>query len=370
MDITERIPSRISQIKKYKAGSTVDDYIKKYGIDKDSLIRLSSNENPYGPSPLIAEKLRSITDKLNLYPETDYRAIKKTFAERVNVEYENVTVGNGSDELFLLCSLVFGDEKEAIIPEPSFTWYRTCLLLSNATQITLPILEDKNFVLTSEEIINAVTKNTTLLFLASPNNPTGYRMPYNELEKVAIECENQCIVIDEAYYDFCNDRSAVDLIEYENVVVTRTMSKAYALAGVRVGFLVAHKKIISILEKIKPPFNINSVGIVATKTALEDQQFFSATVDKIKSERTRVFNSLSSFHGIKVYPSDANFLFMKITKEGLNSEKVFLKLLKRGILVRNCSSFDLCNDNYIRVTTGTSEENDAFLHALQSILKE
>ncbi|GAG82012.1 unnamed protein product [marine sediment metagenome] len=158
MSIIKNISKSINEVKKYKAGASVNDYIKKYNIDKDSLIRLASNENVYGPSPLIAEKIQNITKNLSIYPETDYAKLKNAFANYANVETANITVGNGSDELFLLTSLVFAQNRLGLIPEPTFTWYRTCLLLSNAKVVMVPINEKNDFRLTTEDIINNIEK--------------------------------------------------------------------------------------------------------------------------------------------------------------------------------------------------------------------
>ncbi len=370
MDITQNISKSILEIKKYKSGSSINEYIKEFGIEKDSLIELASNENPYGCSPIIKEKIPTIINRLSLYPEADYSALKKKFAAFVKVTPENITVGNGSNELYMLISVLFAQNKAGLIPEPTFTWYRTCLLASNAKVVTVPISEKKYFVLTSDEIINAVGDDISVVFIASPNNPTAYRMPYSELKKVVESCEKQCIVIDEAYYDFCNDKSAIDLIEYDNVIVTRTMSKAFGLAGMRVGFAVSNKKIIDLIEKIKTPFNINAIGLMASITALEDQRHHDTTVRAIKEERDRVYTELTEIKKIMIYKSDANFLFMNVKFNRFNSEKIFVELLKKGILVRNCSSFELCSDKFLRVTIGTPQENDIFLRAIREILKD
>ncbi|GAG86584.1 unnamed protein product [marine sediment metagenome] len=148
------------------------------------------------------------------------------------------------------------------------------------------------------------------------------------------------------------------------------MSKAFGLAGVRVGFGVARQKVIDVIEKIKPPFNINAVGLVASVTALEDKSYREATIKAIKDERKRVFSELQKIDGIKVYQSDANFLFMNVKYDGFNSENVFVELLKKGILVRNCSSFEMCEDKFLRVTIGTPEQNTLFLDSLKEILKD
>ncbi len=368
MDITKNIASSIEKIKKYKAGGSVKDYIRKYNIDKDKLIRLASNENVYGPTPLIEEKIKAIASKLSLYPGTDYSELKDAFSNYAKVNKENITLGNGSDELFLLISLIFGKDKSIIIPQPTFTWYRTTALLANSEIKNLEIKESNDFRLKSDDIIKNVDEPTSLIFLATPNNPTGYRMPYSDIEKVVSECESQCIVIDEAYFDFCNDKSAMDLIDYGNVIVTRTMSKAFGLAGVRVGFGAASKEIIDVMEKVKPPFNINSVGLQAAITALEDRSYHEATVDAIKKERENLYSKCKEIEGIKVYKSDANFLFMKVEADGFDSEKLFVELLKMGILVRNCSSFENCDNNFIRTTVGTPDQNERFITSLKEIL--
>ncbi len=311
---------------------------------------LDANENPNN------------TD-LNRYPDPLQINLKKLIAKQKGVEIDQIFIGNGSDEAIDLLFRAFCEpqKSKAYIFPPTYGMYEVSAAINNVEVVKLPL--NKNFELPLIEEINSKVSDNGLLFICSPNNPTGNCSTENQIKEIAKNFDG-IVVVDEAYIDFSENKSAIIILsEIENLVVLQTFSKAYGLAGARVGLAFASPSIISILNKIKPPYNINSLSISAAENVISDTEKIQQQIDLIISEREKLKIELLQLENVEtVFPSEANFLLVKFS----NAEVVFKTLLENGIVVRNRSSQI---PNCLRITVGTIEENQNVLSILKEIEK-
>ena len=307
---------------------------------KENLVFLDANESPF-------------QNDINRYPDNKHTYLKKRLLELNQLSNGQILLGNGTDEILDLIIRVFCDpgyDKIITVP-PTYGMYDVIAKTNNVENIKIPL--NSNFSLNLEELKKSFSKKTKLLFLCSPNNPTGNSFSRKNLIDL-IESFNGVVVIDEAYIDFSSNSSLVNLIDkYNNLIVTQTMSKAFGMAGIRLGMGFANKKIINYLSKIKPPYNIN---VLTEKRALEELKnidFVKANIKIILEERDKLIDSLNELSFIeKVYPSDSNFILIKVDDADLR----YKQLIDRGIVLRNRSKVLLC-DNCLRITVGTPSEN-------------
>jgi histidinol-phosphate aminotransferase len=314
-------------------------------------IFLDANENSFG-SPLAQDYSR--------YPDPRQVAIKEKIASLNAVEPEQVFVGNGSDEVIdLLIRMVCGPGVDNIlICPPSYGVYEVAAEINDVAVRRANLTED--FALDVDGIETAIDENTRLMFLCSPNNPSGNLLSSDEIMHIASRFAG-IVVVDEAYIHFSDQRSIVsEIARFPNLVVLQTLSKAWGLAGLRVGFAFANKEIIDMLNKIKPPYNISQIAQDAVSEALENGPVTERAVAEIKSERSRLADELSKLPVVtKVYPSDSNFLLVKVA----DANEVYRFLIEQQIVVRNRSNVTGC-DGCLRITVGTAAENNELIDAL------
>lgn len=316
---------------------------------KHEMIYLDANENPFD-------------NGINRYPDPQQLELKEIIAEKRNVKVENILIGNGSDELLDLLFRAFCEpNKDNVITLPPTYGMYDVLANLNAVENRTVFLND-NFQPDVEAILNKTDENTKILFLCSPNNPTGNSFS----DKIVFDLLSNfsgLILIDEAYIDFSEKDSWLLLLkDYPNLVICQTLSKAYAMAGVRIGLLYGSAKIISILNKIKPPYNIN---VLSQEKAIKkiQQSTLEFQVKKIITERERLAKELKKITFIeKVIPSDANFILVKVDDANLRYEQ----FIENGIVVRNRSNQPLC-DNCLRITVGTKQENEKVIQLLKTV---
>ena len=307
---------------------------------KENLVFLDANESPF-------------QNDINRYPDNKHTYLKQRLLELNQLSNGQIILGNGTDEILDLIIRVFcnpGYDKIITIP-PTYGMYDVIAKTNNVENIKIPL--NSNFSLNLEELKKSFSKKTKLLFLCSPNNPTGNSFSRNDLIDL-VESFNGVVVIDEAYIDFSSNSSLVNLIDkYNNLIVTQTMSKAFGMAGIRLGMGFANKKIINYLNKIKPPYNINVLTEKRALKELKNIDFVKANIKIILEERDKLIDSLNELSFIeKVYPSDSNFILIKVDDADLR----YQQLLNRGIVLRNRSKELLC-DNCLRITVGTPSEN-------------
>jgi len=357
------IPDYILSLKPYVPGKPIEELEREYGIE--NVIKLASNENPLGPSPLAANAIREAVGKLNRYPDSGSLELIECIANKFNIAPNKIVLGNGSDDIIALLSRVFlRPDDEVILPQPSFLFYEIAVRSAGAIPVWVPL---KSHTIDLNGMIQKVTKHTRMVYLNIPHNPTGSILSKPDFEQFMAAIPPEIvIVVDEAYIEFVRDPNCVHSFDYLNadrlVVGMRTFSKAYGLAGLRIGYGVMPTIISDPLNRVRQPFNVNSLAQVAAVAALSDDDFFKQTVDLVHEELDFIYSSLSQ-RGIEYIPSQANFLLIRVHQ---NADQIFNRLLKQGIIVRSMTSYGY--SEYIRANVGLHAENVRFLEALDDVL--
>lgn len=314
---------------------------------------LDANENPFGTN-------------LNRYPDPLQTQLCTLLAERRGVSANNVCIGNGSDEIIDLLLCVFCEPRRdaVVLVQPTYGMYEVCAAIHDVA--VQSVLAHPDFSLPLQAVVQAAQAPAKLLFLCSPNNPTGRSIPLEQIELLADSFAG-IVVVDEAYIDFSPQRSAVSLLPtYSNIVVVQTLSKAFGLAGARIGVAYAHEECIAVLRSVKPPYNVSALNQRAAVECLQRNDDVQQHIRVLCAERTRLYKRLVDVRFVEtVYPSDANFLLVRVA----DALRVYNALRERGIVVRNRSSLPLC-DNCLRITVGKPEENELLLVALEEIQEE
>ncbi|PKB44281.1 histidinol-phosphate aminotransferase [Cellulophaga sp. RHA19] len=326
--------------------SARDEYVS----DGTEMVFLDANENPF-------------SNGVNRYPDPQQRSLKSILAEQKGIKSENLLLGNGSDEVLDLIYRAFCEPKEdnIITLPPTYGMYKVLSGINN--------IENKEVLLTADfepnvdEILATADNNSKILFLCSPNNPTGNSFATEKMHQL-LNNFNGLVVVDEAYIDFSSEESWVSQLDnYPNLIVTQTLSKAYGLAGVRLGICIASKEIISVLNKIKPPYNVNELTQQRAKERVLDLDSVKQEVSEIMKEKEVLSKVLLEVGFVeKVYASDANFILAKVD----DATKRYNQLLQKGIVIRNRTTQPLC-ENTLRFTVGTPKENKQLISALNQI---
>ena len=315
------------------------------------MVFLDANENPFDTP-------------LNRYPDPQQTRLKESIASQKKVSTDQLLLGNGSDEVLDLIFRAFCEPNQDSIltTPPTYGMYDVLANLNAVDNILVPLSPD--FQLEVDSILDAIKPQTKLLFICSPNNPSGNSVERKAIERL-LKNFNGLVIIDEAYIDFTKDPSWTQVLEqYPNLIVTQTLSKAYGLAGIRLGICYASKEIIAVLNKIKPPYNINSLTQEAAIKAFENKDSVQAQIESILNERSNLINAFKSVPFIKkIYPSEANFILIKVD----DANKRYEELIKNGIVVRNRSSQLHC-ENCLRITVGTPSENTQLITLLKTLI--
>ncbi len=357
---------RFKNIPDYIAGLDIEDVKKEYNLKR--VIKLASNENPFPPSFFVRRKLKKFFKKVNLYPDMEYKVLRENIADFLNLEKENIIVGNGSDEIFDLIFKAFINKKDKIIyPAPSFAIYEILGSIYDTNNIIVNL--DRNFYYPVKKIISLLKHNISLLILCNPNNPTGTYLTKTQIEEIIKSIStNTILAIDEAYFNFSESKDFPDMLSLfkkykdKNIIVIRTFSKLYGMAGLRLGYAFSNKDIIKVLNKVRMPFNIN---LIAEKTAL-----FYLKDKSVRKRREYLLNVKKYLYreleklNIEYIKSETNFVLIKLP---VKSSIIFEKLLEKGIIVRAYTSKRL--RNFIRVTIGRKKEIKLFLRELKKILQ-
>ena len=345
----------------YQPGKRIDELRRELGLS--DIVKLASNENPYGPSPLAIQSLSA--EASHRYPDPNAHDLRKALAKHHGVAFERLCLGNGSNELIDMLVRVFcTPDDHVVFGDPSFLCYRIACVAANVPHTTVPLVDHLHWSV--EDLLEAVQLNTKILFLANPNNPTGAYVARADLSRLLDGLPEQTIaVIDEAYVEFVDAQdysSALDVEStHENLVVLRTFSKAYGLAALRVGYAVSTTQIIADLNRLRAPFNVNSIAQRAAIAALGDTEHMATTVVGNKNERRRMQVALTE-RGFEVAPSQANFLLFRTAPR--TGAAMYEDLLKKGVIVRK---MPLPIETWVRVTVGTPAENDRLLSAIDSL---
>lgn len=353
----------IYRIKPYIPGKPIEEVQRELGLK--SAIKLASNENPLGPSPKAVSAAKKALFAVNRYPDGGSYYLKNALSAFLGIKPENIVIGNGSDEIIVLTLRAFLNAgEEVIISRPTFLIYELASEIQSASVRFAPL---KNLRYDVNKIVSLISGKTRIIFIANPDNPTGTYLTAGEIEYLVSKTPGKTVLFfDEAYFEFAKDikdyPKSLKYLNTKNVIITRSFSKVYGLAGLRIGYGMAKKDIIECLDKVREPFNVNSVAQKAAIAALKDTDFVKKTKSLVGKGKSYIYDQFDSL-GIDYIPSAANFILFKM---GSNSNAVYSKLLARGIIVREMSSWKL--NNFIRVTVGTEAENREFIRALKEVI--
>jgi len=360
-------PQHISDIKPYIPGKPLEELERELGI-KDS-IKLASNENPIGPSPLAMKALRDIlTDLtsspgLNRYPDGNGYYIKEALSKKFSVGQDEIILGNGSNELIDIAIRTFLQQgNESIMAHPSFVVYPISVQAMGGIPIQIPL---KTYTHDLEAMADAITNRTKILFIASPNNPTGTINKSDEFDRLMKKIpEGILVIVDEAYYEYVTAPAYADSFKYfrdgKDILILRTFSKIYGLAGLRIGYGIARRDIITEMNKLRPPFNTSSIAQHAALWALKDENHVNNTRSINEQGKIYLYRELESL-GFTYVPTEANFIYIILDRD---STALYNDLLKEGVIVRPVGKKE------IRVTIGLPEENKRFIKAIQKIIND
>ena len=335
---------------------------------KTASIKLSANESALGPSPKALKEFSKVANNLKRYPDSDGIFLRNVIAKKFKLDSNRIILGSGSDQIFeLICKAFLNKNDEVIVPEFSFIIYR---IYSKIYGAKIKYAKELNFKISIKNILSKVTKKTKIVFLANPNNPTGTIIGKKELLQLRKNLRsNILLVVDDAYFEYVKDKKYLPGLKLfsnsKNVIVTRTFSKIYGLAGLRVGYGYGPKNLIYALNQIKPPFNINRAALFAAAEAIKDVKWLNKEIKHINKWSNIFYKNFKDL-GIETNPSYGNFLLVNFNKIKRSSKKIFLKLAKNGILVRKMDVYKIKNS--LRVTIGNNLENKKFIKIIKKII--
>jgi histidinol-phosphate aminotransferase len=352
----------------YSPGKPISEVQRELGLGR--VVKLASNENPLGPSPAAIAAVRAAAEEMHLYPDASAYALRKAISERFNMPMETIFVGNGSDELIHMLGLLFLDSPndEMIVGDPSFVRYDAAAQLAPAKLIKVPL--DANYRHDLPAMARAASEHTKLIFIANPNNPTGTIVRRGDLDRFLADLPSQAtVVLDEAYFEFASEDPEYPVsIDYvragKPVIGLRTFSKTYGLAGIRIGYGFASAEIFDAFNRAREPFNANALAQAAAIAALGDVDHITATVENNRRGMARMVDALTRL-GPTPCESHGNFVFVDLHRP---AQPVFRALLERGVIVRSGEVFG--TPTCIRVSVGTDDEVEAFVEAIEAVLKE
>jgi histidinol-phosphate aminotransferase len=331
------------------------------------ILKLDGNENLFISPKYINTLIKSTLEeiKANLYTDTTCEDLREAIAKHFSFKMENVMVGNGADGILDTIVKTYLDHNlESIVVEPTYSIYKFFINIMGAKY--KPVLLNNNFTLNTENIIKAITKKTRIIFFGSPNNPTGNQFDYYKVIEI-LNKSNCIIVVDEAYAEYGKYSLIPALRNYNNLIIVKTMSKAYGLASLRAGYCISNLEIIKEMLKITPPYPVNIVAQKIIPKILSKKEIILKIVNNVKKERKYLIYELAKFDNLEPYQSDSNFILFRVKDKSIDAYDLHKKLLEKGVIVRNRSTLPLL-DNCLRITIGPREINDAFLKRLTDVL--
>ncbi len=358
-----RVPRHIAAVPAYVPGRPIEEVERDYGVT--GAVKLASNENPMGPSPAALEAVRRGADAIHRYPDGSGKALIAALAETLDLPAERFVLGNGSDEIItLLTRALLSDGDSALMPKPAFLMYEIAVKSVGAIPVEVPL---KGLAVDLEAMASRVRPDTRLLFLNNPHNPTGSLIAHEDFNRFLLRLPaGIVVVVDEAYIEFVRDPSCLDSLAFsktKNPVVTlRTFSKAYGLAGLRIGYGIMPVGLVEILNRIRAPFNTNSLAQIAAEAALKDPSFVKKTVGLVHTELDFLSASLKGL-GLTVFPSHANFFLVDVKQD---ADAFFHRLLQEGVIIRSMTAYGY--PEYIRISVGLHSENVRLVEAMKRCL--
>lgn len=356
---------QLRTLKPYQPGKPIEEVKREYGLT--SIVKLASNENPYGCSPFVKEAMMSEMNRLPLYPDGYALEVREKLSSFLNVRKEQLIFGNGSDEVIqLLCRTYLTKDTNTVMATPTFSQYRHNATIEGAEIREVPL---KNGYHDLVGMAGAIDDRTRIIWLCNPNNPSGTYIREQDFEKLMASVPSNVIVVcDEAYHEYVQAKDYPQTIsylnEYPNLVILRTFSKAYGLAALRIGYGIANESIISAMEPAREPFNTSRIAQKAAMAAIGDQAFIEECFRKNRKGLQQYYDFCSK-NGLTYYPSETNFILIDM---GVSGDAVFQYLLERGYIIRSGTplGFPTC----VRITVGSKEQNDGIIHLLERFLSE
>lgn len=351
-------------------GSDLEKIEKIYGIKKEEIISFSANVNPLGISPLLRRTLTEHIDAITAYPDREYTSLRQCIAGYCGSEAEHVIVGNGSTELISLF-IQIEHPKKAMIIGPTYSEYEREISLGGGTTLYYPLREDNDFHLNVADFTAHLNENIDLLVLCNPNNPTSTAITRKDMRLILDVCKQHDIfvMVDETYVEFAENIHEVSAIplckEFDNLMVLRGTSKFFAAPGLRLGYAVTgNRELLNDINSNKNPWMINSLAVVAGETMFMDEEYIKATRKLMTEERTRLTRLFEASGRYKVYPSNSNFLLLKILDKSVSSHDLFDRAIRENMMIRDCSTFPGFEDRFIRFCFMKKEDNDRLAECL------
>ena len=352
----------------YQPGKPIEELEREYGVT--NIVKLASNENPLGPSPMAMVAIKKELHELARYPDGNGFLLKQALSEQLQISMPQITLGNGSNDVLELIARAFVTaSNEVIFSQHAFAVYPIVTQAVNATAVVTPA---KDWGHDLDAMANAVTENTRVIFIANPNNPTGTWLNGEALRNFVSQLpQHVIVVIDEAYFEYAIDKrlgavgypnAMLWVADHPNLIVTRTFSKAYGLAALRVGYAVSHPDVADLLNRVRQPFNVNHLAIVAASVAMKDHEYLEQAIQLNADGMRQLVQGFDNM-GLPYIPSVGNFVCVDVGKAAAN---VYDALLREGVIVRPVANYQM--PNHLRVTVGIPEENERFLQALKKVL--
>ena len=367
INFSELAVEGVRSLKPYQPGKPIDELARELGLNESDIVKLASNEHPMGPSPAALEAIRRETAEVHRYPDGAGFVLKKTLSDKLNVRSEQITLGNGSSDILDFIVRVFvNDGDNVVVSQHAFAIYGLVARTVGADCIAVPA---KDFGHDLEAMLDAINERTRIVFVTNPNNPTGTWNHRDELigflNKVP---ENVIVLLDEAYFEYVHEAdypNGIELLDqYPNLVVTRTFSKAYGLASLRVGYGVSSPELADLMNRVRPPFNVDSFALAAANAAMLDEEYVRESIALNDRGMSYLISSFDDL-GLSYIPSVGNFISFRVP-DGVDAMEVYSGLLKQGVIVRPVANYEM--PEYLRVSIGTESENETFIRALQKVL--
>jgi histidinol-phosphate aminotransferase len=349
----------------YKAGKPIEELERELGLT--NIVKLASNENPLGMGQKARAAIEAAISDLTLYPDGSGFHLKQALAEKFSVQADQITLGNGSNELLELVARAFlTPECEVIFSQHAFAVYPIVTQAVGAKAVVVPALHYGHDL---QAMLSRVTDKTRVIFIANPNNPTGTLLAQRDVEAFIAALPNHVIcVLDEAYFEFVSQSETIDSVSwlkhYPNLVITRTFSKAYGLAGLRVGYSLSSVEIADLLNRVRQPFNNNSLALAAAHAALEDVDYLQRTIANNTAGMAQLTEGFAELN-LTWIPSAGNFVSVDLKQDG---KAIYDKLLRKGVIVRPVDVYEM--PTFLRISIGTQQENATFLNALKDVLAD
>jgi histidinol-phosphate aminotransferase len=361
MSIADLAPSHIRGIAPYQPGKPISELAREMGLEESSIVKLASNENPLGVSPRAQEAIRAALADLSRYPDGNGFELKAALSRRYGIGTDSIVLGNGSNDVLDLAARAFlTAQDEAVYSQHAFAVYPLAVQAIGARGIEVAA---RDYGHDLAAMRRAVTARTRIVFIANPNNPTGTFVRADELEPfIAALPLHVLLVLDEAYNEYLPEDARTDTLawvgKYPNLVITRTFSKVYGLAGLRVGYAFASPEIADLMNRVREPFNVNSVALAAAAAALEDHEFVARSYEANRTGMRQLVSGLNRL-GLEFIPSFGNFVTFRVA----DAPRVFRRLLEAGVIVRPLGAYAM--PEHLRVTVGVESENARFLESLE-----